>query len=93
MSSQHDKHQKTIQKDLLAFSNPNSKQSREKMTIQFSSNNSKTWSKKILIHEGPSAYSNLVQLNSSEIACLFEGGDNSPYEGIAYKKINLRTIK
>ena len=82
-----------FKKDLLAFSNPNSKQSREKMTIQFSSNNSKTWSKKILIHEGPSAYSNLVQLNSSEIACLFEGGDNSPYEGIAYKKINLRTIK
>ena len=63
------------------------------MTIQFSSNNSKTWSKKILIHEGPSAYSNLVQLNSSEIACLFEGGDKSPYEGIAYKKIYLRTIK
>ena len=82
-----------FKKDLLAFSNPNSKQSREKMTIQFSSNNSKTWSKKILIHEGPSAYSNLIQLNSSEIACLFEGGDNSPYEGIAYKKINLRTIK
>tara|TARA_B100000242_G_scaffold294332_1_gene276449 strand:- start:1535 stop:2635 length:1101 start_codon:yes stop_codon:yes gene_type:complete len=82
-----------FKKELLAFSNPNSKKLREKMTVQFSFNNSKTWSKKILIHQGPSAYSNLIQLNSSEIACLFEGGDNSPYEGIAFKKINLRTIK
>ena len=63
------------------------------MTIQFSFNNSKTWSKKILIHEGPSAYSNLVQINNSEIACLFEGGENSPYEGIAFKKISIKNLK
>ena len=82
-----------LKKDLLAFSNPNSKKSREKMTIQFSFNNSKIWSKKILIHEGPSAYSNLMQLNNSEIACLFEGGENSPYEGIAFKKISIKNLK
>ena len=82
-----------FKKDLLAFSNPNSKKFREKMTIQFSFNNSKTWSKKILIHKGPSAYSNLIQLNNSEIACLFEGGDNSPYEGIAFKKILIKNLK
>ena len=79
-----------FKKDLIAFSNPNSKKSREKMTIQFSFDKSKTWARKILIHDGPSAYSNLIQLNNSEIGCLFEGGDKSPYEGIAYKKIKLR---
>ena len=82
-----------FKKDLLAFSNPNSKKLREKMTIQFSFNNSKTWSKKILIHEGPSAYSNLMQVNNSEIACLFEGGEKSAYEGIAFKKISIKNLK
>ena len=44
-----------------------------------------------------STYNNKTTINciigTGSIACLFDGGDNSPYEGIAYKKINLRTIK
>ena len=82
-----------FKKELLAFSNPNSKNAREKMTIQFSLDQAETWSQKILIHEGPSAYSNLVQLSNNEIACLFEGGKKSAYEGIAFKKINIKDIK
>ena len=82
-----------FKKELLAFSNPNSKNAREKMTIQFSLDQAETWSQKILIHKGPSAYSNLVQLSNNEIACLFEGGIKSAYEGIAFQKINIRDIK
>jgi len=85
--------QRPFKKELLAFSNPNSKNAREKMTIQFSLDQAETWSQKILIHEGPSAYSNLVQLSNNEIACLFEGGIKSAYEGIAFKKISIRDIK
>ena len=85
--------QRPFKKELLAFSNPNSKNAREKMTIQFSLDQAETWSQKILIHEGPSAYSNLVQLSNNEIACLFEGGKKSAYEGIAFKKINIKDIK
>ena len=79
-------------KDILVFSNPNSKTNRERMTLQFSFDKAKSWSNKILLHSGPSAYSNLVQLNSEEIGCRFEGGKKSAYEGIAFKKINFRNI-
>ena len=79
--------------DLLAFSNRNSKTNRERMTIQLSFDKAKSWSNNILLHDGPSAYSNLVQLNSKEIGCLFEGGKKSAYEGIAFEKINIKDIK
>ena len=79
--------------DLLAFSNPNSKTNRERMTIQLSFDKAKSWPNNILLHDGPSAYSNLVQLNSEEIGCLFEGGKKSAYEGIAFEKINIKDIK
>ena len=82
-----------MKNEIIAFSNPNSKKSREKMSIQFSFDKSQTWSTKILIHDGPSAYSNLIQLSNNEIGCLFEGGNKSAYEGIAFKKINLKGIK
>ena len=63
------------------------------MTIQFSFDKALSWPTKILIHEGPSAYSNLIQLNNHEIGCLFEGGNISAYEGIAFKKINIKKYK
>ena len=85
--------QRPLKKDIVAFSNPNSKSSREKMTLQFSFDETKTWSKKVLVHEGPSAYSNLINLNNGQIACLFEGGQKSAYEGIAFKKININVLK
>jgi len=84
---------KTFGNEIIAFSNPNSKTNREKMTIQFSFDKALSWPTKILIHEGPSAYSNLIQLNNHEIGCLFEGGNISAYEGIAFKKINIKKYK
>ena len=78
---------------IIAFSNPNSKSAREKMTVKFSFDKMKTWSQNILIHDGPAAYSNLIQLNNSEIGCLFEGGQKSAYEGIAFKKVNIQDLQ
>ena len=75
------------------WSNPNSKSAREKMTVKFSFDKMKTWSQNILIHDGPAAYSNLIQLNNFEIGCLFEGGLISAYEGIAFKKVNIQNLK
>ena len=82
-----------LKSQIIAFSNPNSKSVREKMTVKFSFDKMKTWSQNILIHDGPAAYSNLIQLNNSEIGCLFEGGQKSAYEGIAFKKVNIQDLK
>ena len=82
-----------MKKEVIAFSNPNSKTNREKMTIKFSFDNTETWVKSKLIHDGPSAYSNLIQISNSELGCLFEGGKKSAYEGIAFKKINIKNLR
>ena len=33
-----------------------------------------------------------VAISNSEIGCLFEGGQKSAYEGIAFKKINIKSL-
>ncbi|MBK7477061.1 MAG: exo-alpha-sialidase [Haliscomenobacter sp.] len=51
------------------------------MTVRISYDHGKTWKRKALVHQGPSAYSNLVVLPNGNIGLLFEGGAKSPYEG------------
>lgn len=76
-------------KKLLLFTNPSDPKSRVNMTLSISDDNGKSWNKKLKIHEGPSAYSDLVQLKNGEIMVLFEGGDKNAYAGIHFKIISL----
>ena len=71
-------------KAVLAFSNPASQKKRENMTVRFSYDLGKTWPASKLVHAGPAAYSNLVEMASGQLGLLFEGGIKSPYEGIAW---------
>ena len=71
-------------KPVLVFSNPASQKKRENMMVKWSYDLGKTWSKSKLVHAGPAAYSNLVEISSGKIGLLFEGGSKSPYEGIAW---------
>lgn len=73
----------------LAFSNPASQTSRTNMTVRISYDHGKTWKRKALVHQGPSAYSNLVVLPNGNLGLLFEGGVKSPYEGIAFRELSL----
>ena len=68
----------------LLFSNPASKEKRHKMTVKMSEDEGKSWSSSVLLHEGPAAYSDLVILSNGKPACLFESGENSPYERIVF---------
>ncbi len=77
----------------LFFSNPSSKDSRINMTLRLSSDGGKNWSKKIVVHKGPSAYSDIVMTDKKHIAIIYEGGINSPYEGIAFEEFKLSEFK
>lgn len=66
---------------------------RKNMTVKISLDNGKTWAKKVTVHEGPSAYSDLVQLDEKTIGLFYEGGIGRPYEGLAFKVINLNDFK
>lgn len=74
-------------KPVLVFSNPASQKKRENMTVRFSYDHGKTWSITKVVHPGPSAYSNLVELSGGKLGLLFEGGTKSAYEGIAWIEV------
>ena len=74
----------------LLFSNPASSEKRTHMTVRSSLDNGKTWTTQTLLHNGPSAYSDLVSLDAHIVGCLFESGENSPYEKIIFQRMHFK---
>lgn len=77
----------------LLFLNPADEEKRQNMTLRISYDDGSTWARSVVLHEGPSAYSDLARLSNGRIACIFEAGDRSPYQGIVYQTIELRDIE
>ncbi|HLO82465.1 MAG TPA: sialidase family protein [Chitinophagaceae bacterium] len=76
-------------KPFLAFSNPADQKSRINMTVRISYDQGKTWKRSYVVHNGPSAYSNLVVLPNGNLACFYEAGKINPYEGIAFRELSF----
>lgn len=75
-------------KPVLAFSNPASQKSRVNMTVRWSKDGGRSWYASQVVHEGPSAYSNLVELPGGRLGLLYEGGAQKAYEGIAWTSLD-----
>lgn len=69
---------------VLYTSNAASTSARERMTIHRSDDGGVSWSAGQVIHAGPSAYSQLVQLPNGSMAVLFEAGVRGAYETISF---------
>lgn len=76
-------------KKQVLFSNPASDSKRVNMTVRLSNDNGTTWAHKLVLHEGPSAYSDLAILDDSKVACLYERGEENPYETITFSVFSL----
>lgn len=72
----------------ILFSNPASDK-RERMTLRLSRDDADSWSASRVLHSGPSAYSDLVNLPDGLIGCLYERGEENPYETITFARVNL----
>jgi sialidase-1 len=72
----------------LLFANPASTK-RERMTLRVSDDDGKTWRVDRVIYEGPSAYSSLAALRDGSIGVLYERGERSAYETIAFTRLTL----
>ncbi len=86
------------QKNVLFFSNPNSKYKRERMTIKVSFDEGKTWPKKywLLLDELPliGGYSCLTSINNNTIGILYEGSQaNLTFESIKLKELGINDAK
>lgn len=62
-------------KNRLIFSNLNSKDARENLTVKISYDEGKTWSKGKTIYSGSSAYSSMTILKNGDIGLFFEKDD------------------
>ncbi len=67
----------------ILFSNPHHTKQRKNLSMHISYDNAGTWSKKLLIHKGKSAYNDLAILPNGNVLCIFETGKILPYSGIA----------
>jgi sialidase-1 len=83
-ASRHDKNR-------VLFSNP-AATSRTRMTVRISHDECKTWNAGRVLHEGPSAYSNLCIAPDMTICCLYERGDKHAYERITFARFNLQWL-
>jgi len=76
-------------KSCLLFSNPASMSKRVEMTVRLSYDEGKTWPASRVLHSGPSAYSCLAVLPDGDIVCLYEAGQEHPYEKIVFARFSL----
>ena len=79
--------------DVLLFLNPADTERRQNLSLRSSMDDGASWSGCLVIHQGPAAYSDLTQLSGGSIACLYEAGLSSPYQGIVYEVITLEQIE
>ena len=59
------------------------------MTLRLSNDLGSSWEDFTIIHEGPSAYSDLTKLPNGNLGCLYEAGEESPYEGVAFSEVDI----
>jgi len=74
----------------LFFVNPDSKHSREFLSLRQSDDQGETWKIVDLIHRGYAAYADIIELPENQISCLYECGKTWPYEGIAFQSILIK---
>jgi len=77
----------------LLFSNCASADKRISITVRFSEDNGASWCKSILLNEGFSAYSDLALTKDGRIVCLYENGQEGPYEKITATVFGFEELK
>lgn len=75
----------------VLFSNP-AATTRRNLTVRLSLDDGRTWPRKLVIHEGPSAYSSLAALRSGDVGLVYERGVKGPYESITFVRFGLKQL-
>ena len=76
-------------KNRLLFSNPASQTERVKLTVRLSYDEGKTWPIASVVNSGFSGYSCLTVLPDMNIGCLYEGGEHSSIDKVAFARFSL----
>lgn len=76
----------------VLFSNPASQDARANLTVRYSPDGGKTWPQACTLHEGPAAYSSLAVLPDGSVLCLYERGNDGPYERVTLARFPLEVL-
>ncbi|MHA1715989.1 MAG: sialidase family protein, partial [Promethearchaeota archaeon] len=79
-------------KSRILFSNPASMNMRINGTIRMSYDEGKTWPVSKVLEPGNFAYSCLCVLPDKKIGCLYESGEQNPYEKIVFARFTLEWL-
>ncbi|MEU4925807.1 sialidase family protein [Streptomyces yokosukanensis] len=78
--------------DLLLYSGPADPAFRALMTIRASDDGGTTWRGAFTVDGLPAAYSDLVRADPDTVGLLYETGDFSAYETIAFRRVPLHRL-
>ena len=73
--------------DVAEVKAPDSKLSRNDLSLWISLDEGKSWKRKFQVHRGASAYSCMAVMKKGEIGVLYEGGEQDCYQSIIFKKV------
>lgn len=76
---------------LLIFANPASLK-RENMSLKLSADYGRSWTTTLVLHPGPSAYSDLSLSADKRLLCVYEQGQKHPYEKIVLASVPLKKL-
>ena len=62
---------------------------RKDLTLRLSLDDARTWPHSMLVHKGPSGYSDLAATESGKILCFFENGEDAYHERLSIVGITL----
>jgi len=68
-------------------------ESRERVSLRLTNDGGETWSQAMQLCSGPGAYSDLVSTGENTVACLFECGEEQPYERIRLTDLSVSEIQ
>jgi sialidase-1 len=71
----------------LLFTNPAHTKARKMLCLSVSYDHGTSWRKKIVLHKGHAAYSDMAALDNGDVVCIYETGRFWPYGGIAFMNI------
>lgn len=77
----------------LLFSNPDSMTKRVKMTIRQSDDSGRSWKSVCTLSELPAAYSDLLVLDSGDVAIFYETGPDTPYDTMTFSIIPAKAFE
>ncbi|WP_217211683.1 exo-alpha-sialidase [Streptomyces sp. AC550_RSS872] len=78
--------------DVLLFSGPADPAARALMTIRASTDGGLTWRSAHTVDGLPAAYSDLVRIDGATVGLLYETGDFSAYETIAFRRVPVTDL-